>query len=96
MRGLPGRILSAIGSMNNLLYNSGRNVVLGLWHGIQNMGGWLRSTLMGWARNLIPGPIAKALGIASPSKVLARDVGRWIPAGVVQGIEENSGRSTRP
>ncbi|MFF5972211.1 hypothetical protein ACFY7C_11900 [Streptomyces sp. NPDC012769] len=87
VKGLPGRLVRAIGSLNSLLYDKGRDIVNGLWRGIQAMGGWLRSTLMGWARNLIPGPIAKALGIASPSKVMAREVGRWIPAGIVQGIE---------
>ncbi|MCY0930781.1 phage tail tape measure protein [Streptomyces sp. H27-H1] len=86
MHGLPGMIASAIGDLGGLLFGHGHDVVYGLWRGIQSMGGWLRSTLMGWARNLIPGPIAKALGIASPSKVMA-ELGQWIPAGVVVGIE---------
>ncbi|MEV8169630.1 hypothetical protein AB0O70_17045, partial [Microbacterium paraoxydans] len=43
------------------------------------------------AKDLIPGPIAKALGIASPSRVMARDVGRWIPAGVARGITSGQG-----
>ncbi|MDX2705798.1 phage tail tape measure protein [Streptomyces sp. PA03-6a] len=88
VRGLPGRIASGIGSLGSLLYGKGQDIVSGLWRGIQSMGSWLRSTLMGWARNLIPGPIAKALGIASPSKVLAEKVGRWIPLGVVEGIKQ--------
>lgn len=46
---------------------------------------------MGWARNLIPGPIAKALGIGSPSKLMAEQIGQWIPAGVVVGIEARQG-----
>ncbi|AWT43190.1 MULTISPECIES: phage tail tape measure protein [Streptomyces] len=90
VRGLPGRISNAVGNLKSLLYGKGQDVVRGLWRGIQGMGGWLRSTLMGWARNLVPGPIAKALGIASPSKVMAKQVGRWIPAGIVAGIEGNS------
>lgn len=87
VRSLPGMITGALGDLGNLLVGHGRDIVTGLWHGIQGMGGWLRSTLMGWARNLIPGPIAKALGIASPSKVMADQIGQWIPAGVVLGIE---------
>ena len=31
----------------------------------------------------------RALGIASPSKVMASEVGRWIPAGMAEGIEDN-------
>ncbi len=55
------------------------------------MGGWLRGQLMGFARNMIPGPIAKALGIASPSRLMADVVGRWIPPGIVDGIESSEG-----
>lgn len=90
VRGLPGRISAGIGNLGSLLVDKGRDVVSGLWRGIQSMGGWLRSTLTGWARNLVPGPIAKALGIASPSKVMA-ELGQWIPAGVVVGIEARQG-----
>ncbi|HEY9415738.1 MAG TPA: hypothetical protein VIQ30_13325, partial [Pseudonocardia sp.] len=89
--GIPGRISRAIGGLGSLLYNHGRNVVLGLWHGIRDMGGWLRDTLSGWAADIIPGPIADALGIGSPSKVLAEVVGRWLPAGIAMGAEDNRG-----
>lgn len=90
VRGLPGRISNALGSLGSLLYSKGADVVRGLWNGIKSMGAWLSSTLIGWAKNLIPGPIAKALGISSPSKVMAEVVGRWIPAGVVEGIKDGS------
>lgn len=93
--GLPGRISSGIGSLGSLLYGKGQDVVRGLWRGIQSMGSWLRSTLSGWARNLVPGPIAKALGISSPSKVMAQQVGRWIPEGIIQGIESGQGALDR-
>ncbi|WP_248844601.1 phage tail tape measure protein [Streptomyces anulatus] len=83
--GLPGRINSGIGSLGGLLLDKGRAVVQGLWSGIQSMSGWIKSQIMGWARNVIPGPIAKALGIASPSKV-TKAQGRWIARGLVDGL----------
>lgn len=89
VKGIPGRIVNALRNMNDLLYNKGMDIVRGLWNGIKSMGAWLRNTLMGWARDLIPGPIADALGIASPSKVLADEVGRWVPAGISLGITSN-------
>lgn len=95
VRGIPGRITGAIGNLGSLLYSKGMDVVRGLWNGIKSMGSWLRSTLIGWAKNLIPGPIAKALGIASPSKVMAKSVGRWIPRGIVAGIESTQGEVDR-
>ncbi|MEU7400013.1 phage tail tape measure protein [Streptomyces sp. NPDC044948] len=95
VRGLPGRISRAIGSLGSLLYSKGTDVVRGLWNGIKSMGGWLKSTLIGWAKSIIPGPVAKALGIASPSKVMAKQVGRWIPRGIVAGIESTQGEVDR-
>ncbi|MFJ8081961.1 phage tail tape measure protein [Streptomyces sp. NPDC096205] len=85
LRGLPGRILSAIGALNSLLIEKGKDVVRGLWNGISGMGGWLKSQLIGFAKSAIPGPIAKALGIASPSKVTAAQ-GKWIARGLVVGL----------
>lgn len=85
VRGLPGRISSAIGSLNSLLTQKGRNVVQGLWAGIQGMGGWIRDKIIGWAKSSIPDPIAKALGISSPSKVTTAQ-GRWIARGLIDGL----------
>ena len=87
VRGLPGRISSAIGSLRGLLVGKGQDVVRGLWNGIRSMGGWLRSQLISFAKGMIPGPIAKALGISSPSKVMAQEIGRWIPPGIIAGAE---------
>ncbi|MFJ8900037.1 phage tail tape measure protein [Streptomyces sp. NPDC102370] len=95
VRGLPGRISAGIGSLSGLLTGKGRNVVQGLWSGIQSMGGWLKDKIIGWAKSVIPGPVAKALGIASPSRVMRDKIGRWIPAGIVEGIEGGSGAVAR-
>ncbi|MCX4575602.1 phage tail tape measure protein [Streptomyces sp. NBC_01571] len=89
VRGLPGRISAAMGSLGSLLTQKGRNIVQGLWVGIQGMGGWIRSKLIGWAKSMIPGPIAKALGINSPSKVTAAQ-GRWIARGLIEGLTGSS------
>jgi phage-related protein len=91
VQGVPGRISRGFGSLTGLLVGKGKDVVRGLWNGIKSMGAWLRDTLIGWAKSIIPGPIAKALGIASPSRVMRDQIGRWIPAGIVEGIESGSG-----
>ncbi|MEU9557972.1 phage tail tape measure protein [Streptomyces fumanus] len=89
VQGLPSRISNALGGMSSLLVNHGRNVVYGLWNGIQSMGGWIAGQLMSWARSVIPGPIARALGIASPSKV-TKAQGRWIARGLIDGLTGSS------
>lgn len=92
---MPGMIVSAIGNLGNLLYDKGADLVRGLVRGVTSMGGYLKSQLISFAKSKIPGPIADALGIHSPSKVMAREVGRWIPAGIIAGIRAGQGALTR-
>ncbi|WP_405543943.1 hypothetical protein [Streptomyces phaeochromogenes] len=91
VRGLPGRIRSALGSLGSLLIDKGKDVVRGLWNGIKSMGSWLKGQLIGFAKGMIPGPIAKALGIGSPSKLMADEIGHWLPPGIAQGALANTG-----
>ncbi len=84
-------IIKAIGNVlsPSSLLNIGKDVVKGLWNGIQDMGGWLKDKIVNFVKDKIPGPIRSALGINSPSKVAAA-LGRQVPAGLAQGIEANS------
>ncbi|GAA0638287.1 hypothetical protein GCM10010174_70180 [Kutzneria viridogrisea] len=84
--GLPGRILGALGNIGSWLWNAGSDLISGLWRGIQSMGSWLASQITGFIKSFVPGPVLKFLGIASPSRLFA-DIGRWIPAGLAQGID---------
>jgi phage-related protein len=67
---LPGQMLSV-----------GKNIVTGLWNGIQNMAGWLKDRVTGFFKNLVPSWAEKALGISSPSKVFA-SIGKNIVGGL--------------
>ncbi|MEU4066560.1 phage tail tape measure protein [Streptomyces wedmorensis] len=87
VRGLPGMIAGYFGDFGSMLYDKGKDLIRGLWNGIKAMGSWLKSTLMSWAKDLIPGPIAKALGIKSPSRLMRDKIGKFIPAGIVEGIK---------
>ncbi|MBL1107980.1 phage tail tape measure protein [Streptomyces sp. 5-8] len=89
VQGLPGRTTAAIGDMSRLLVSKGVAVVQGLWSGIKSMGSWIKEKLISWAKSMIPGPIAKALGIASPSKVTTEQ-GRWIARGLIEGLTGSS------
>ncbi|MFD9905639.1 hypothetical protein [Streptomyces sp. NPDC059063] len=88
VRSIPGRISSALGSLKSLLVGKGKDLVRGLYNGVKSMGGWLKSSLMSFAKSIIPGPIAKALRIGSPSRLMADQIGRWIPPGIAQGAED--------
>jgi TP901 family phage tail tape measure protein len=62
VRGLPGRISSAIGNLGSLLYEGGRNVVQGLINGISSMIGAVKdkiSSVASTIRNALPFSPAK-------------------------------------
>lgn len=65
----------------------GANIVTGIWNGISSGWDWLVNKVKGLAESLYEGA-KDALGIESPSKVFAREVGQWIPPGIGSGIEK--------
>ena len=87
-RGLPGRIMGAIGNMGSLLYNSGRDLINGLINGagslLSRIGSFFLDKVPGWIKE----PFKKALGIHSPSKVFA-GFGQNITQGLAGGINGN-------
>lgn len=90
-RGIAGRVLSAVGNLGSLLIDKGSDIVSGLIRGIGNMGGRLAGFVKQFIKDHIPGPVAKALGIASPSRVMAEQA-RWIPLGIIKGIDSERSR----
>jgi hypothetical protein len=75
------RIKNLFGDLPENMANIGKNIVTGLWNGMQNMVGWLRDRVTGFFKNLIPSWAEKALGISSPSKVFA-SIGKNIIGGL--------------
>jgi phage-related protein len=67
------------------LFNVGKNIVTGLWDGIQSMGSWLKNRIFDFFGNLVPGWAKKVFGINSPSTVFAA-FGENIVEGLAQGI----------
>ncbi len=64
----------------------GSNIVTGVWNGICNAAGWFRDSVYNFFSNIV-GNAKSALGIHSPSRVFADEVGQWIPPGITEGIE---------
>ena len=69
----------------------GCNIIRGLIDGIGLMAGALWDAATNIAKSAFDA-ICSFFGIASPSKLMRDEVGRWIPAGIAVGIEGN----TRP
>lgn len=92
MRKLPGRILSALGNLGKLLLQAGKDLITGLWNGVQSMAGWLKQKIGDFFGNLLPGWAKEMLGISSPSKVFA-ELGQWTIQGFIQGIQGEQGKA---
>jgi len=66
----------------------GADIVRGIIDGLASMGSALWNALRDLAASALDSA-KRFLGIASPSKVFADQIGQWIPAGMAEGIEDN-------
>jgi TP901 family phage tail tape measure protein len=87
LKGLPNTIINTFKNLGKSMQSIGKDIIDGLWVGIQNMTTWLKDKLTAFAKKAIPDPIAKALGIASPSKLFKR-FGKNISEGLAVGIDD--------
>ena len=80
-------IVNAFTGLPAKMVSIGKDAINGVINGIEAMVGKLYSKI----KDALSGLVDKAkdaLGISSPSKVLAAEVGRWIPAGIGAGIQK--------
>ena len=78
-------IKDAFNAIPGTMLSVGKNIVTGLWNGIQSMASWLKNKVFDFFGDLIPGWAKKMLGINSPSKVFAA-FGENIVQGLAQGM----------
>ncbi len=86
VQSLPPRIFAALTGLRDRLFDTGKNMILGLIDGIKATVGRAIDTVKRAMADIVNGA-KKALGIASPSTVFAAAVGAQIPAGIEQGIQ---------
>jgi TP901 family phage tail tape measure protein len=79
--------LNAVSNVGTWFLSLGDNIIMGIINGIENAAGSLFSTLEGVAKGALNA--AKSfLGISSPSRAFAEQVGQWIPHGIAQGVSK--------
>lgn len=86
VKDLPGKIKSVFSGALGWLKDAGSDMIHGLANGIEDALGWAVQKAKDAASRIAKG-FKDALGIGSPSKVMAQQVGRWIPPGIQQGIQ---------
>lgn len=83
-------IVTGIGNLLGSIVDVGKSIVEGIWQGISNAASWLIGKITGWFNNIVGG-VKKFLGIASPSKVFADEVGANMALGVGEGFDDEIG-----
>ena len=74
---LPGRVVSI-----------GRDLISGLWNGISDRIQWVKDRIAGMG-SAITSAIKNVFGIASPSKVWAKEIGQYLPLGLYSGFSDS-------
>lgn len=92
-KGLPGRIVNAVGNLGSLLFNAGKNVIQGLINGIMSMVGSVGNAIgsvAGEIKNFLPfspakkGPLS---GSGAPENS-GRSIGRLLAQGMESGLPQ--------
>lgn len=86
-----GKIWQAIkqklADIGQKMLSIGQNVVSGIWNGISNSLQWIKNKISGWIGNVLDF-IKRIFGIASPSKVMEDEVGKYLAEGIGVGFQD--------
>ena len=81
-------IVNGLSNLPSKMAEIGSNIVSGIWNGISSGWNWLTNKVSNLANSLLDAA-KDALGINSPSKEFADEVGRWIMPGVGKGLDKS-------
>ena len=56
-------IVDKVVGIKDKLIEGGKNLIKGLWDGIKSMGSWIKDKVLGFLKNMIPGPLKGFLGL---------------------------------
>lgn len=79
-------IVDGLGALMGSIVNIGADIVHGIWNGISGAAGWLWDQISGFCSNIVSN-IANFFHIGSPSKLMADEIGKWLPPGIAVGFE---------
>ncbi len=80
-------VIKFFSSLPDNMLNIGKNIITGLWNGITSGAGWLWNKVSGFCGDFVNG-FKKGLGIHSPSRLFADEVGKFVPPGISVGMDK--------
>lgn len=82
-------VVNKIKEIPSKIKSIGGDLVAGLWNGINNKVTWLKNKIKGFVGD-VKDWLKKFFKIGSPSKLMADEIGRWLPEGIAVGIDKNA------
>lgn len=86
VKGVFNAVVNGLKSLPSQMVNIGKNLIKGLWNGINDMVGWIGNKIKSFGKGVLDG-IKSFFGIHSPSKLMANEVGKYLPKGIAVGFE---------
>lgn len=80
-------ILEEIGKLPGKMLDIGKNIVHGIWDGITGAASWLGGKISGFVSGIVDG-FKDGFDIHSPSRIMANEIGRFIPPGITVGMNK--------
>ena len=93
-RNFASKIKSGLANLPGQMVSIGKRIIQGIVNGVTSGARNLYNAMRNIASKALNAAKEK-LGIHSPSRVFANEVGQWIPKGVTVGIEANAGNTLK-
>lgn len=87
-------VVQTFGELPGKMLEIGKNIVEGLWNGINGATSWIKDKITSFASGVLDS-IKNALGISSPSKVFRDEVGVFLAQGIGVGFTQEMGAVAR-
>lgn len=90
---VPKLISSIVGAFDNIgsaALGIGKNLVQGIWNGINDATGWIISKVKGFGESVMNG-LKSFFGIHSPSRLFRDEIGKNLALGVGEGFTDTMG-----
>ena len=83
---LVKKLAGAIGDKVDDMFDVGADLIKGLWNGINSVKDWIIGKIGGFTDSVLKS-IKSFFGIHSPSRLMRDEVGKYLPLGLVAGIQ---------
>lgn len=88
---LVNTVVNTVSSLPSKIMEVGKNIISGLWEGIQSKWNWLKDKVSNFCSGFTNG-IKDAFQIHSPSRIMRDEVGKYLAQGIGVGFDDEMGK----